>query len=178
MRGGVFMAYASTSDVAALCPQLLGGEANFSPSTSPTDAEVEAWLSAGCGILEAHLESWGYDPPPGSSTAVWSFLGHLNALYAAAQAELSRMNVSLSPEERTRAEFLEDRFWQDLNRLRSLDLSAMGLSKGADRVLYTGGISQTEKDSWDEDPDRVPPRFRRGQFAFPGTIRAWTTSAS
>jgi len=172
------MAYASASDVAALTPQLLGGEANFGPSTSPTDTEVETWLSTGCGILEGHLESWGYDPPPGSATAAWSFLKHLNALYAAAQAELSRMNVSLSPEERTRAEYLDERFWNELERLRKMDLSAMGLSKNATRVLYAGGISESDKNTWDEDTDRVPPRFRRGQFAYPGTIRSWTITAS
>lgn len=172
------MAYASTSDVAALCPQLLGGEANFGPSTSPTDTQVDTWLSTGCGVLESHLSSWGYDPPPGSDTSAWAYLRYLNAVYAAAMAELSLMNVSLSPEERTRAEYLRDLFWNELERLRALDLSSLGLTKSSRRVIYAGGVSQTEKDSWDEDTDRVPPRFRRGQFAFPGTIRPWTTTAS
>ena len=172
------MAYAIVSDVAALCPEILQGEADFGSSTSPTSAEVERLLSAGCSILESHLKSWGYSPPPGSDSAVWGWLKHLNALYAAAMIELSRMNVSLSPEERTRAEYLNNQFWEELDRLRKLDLTDSGMSRSSKGPLYAGGISQSDKDSFDLDTDRVPPRFGRGQFAFPGTIRPSHISAS
>jgi len=172
------MAYASTSNVAALCATLLEGEADFSASTSPTSAQVESFLSSGCGLIEGILIDLGYDPPPASTTIAYSILSHLNAIYGAAMAELSLMNTSLTPEERTRAEYLESLFWREVERLKGMDLSSMGLTRASRGVLYAGGISQSDKHSYDKDTDRVEPRFRRGQFAFPETIRAWEITAS
>lgn len=37
-------------------------------------------------------------------------------------------------------------------------------------VPFAGGISKASKDSIRQDSDRVPPRFSRDQFRFPGSL--------
>lgn len=172
------MAYASASDVAVLCQNLLSGASNFSTSSSPTSSAVEAWLSSGCAVIETTLAGWGYEVPPASTTAVYVWLRDLNALFAAARAELSRTNITLTPGERTRGQLIEEMFWQGLAQLQQQDLTRAGLSRSQYGELYVGGISIDEKASWEADTDRVVPRFKREQFAFPGTVRPSGISAS
>ena len=62
-------------------------------------------------------------------------------------------------------------FWAGLERLGKLDLSLVGFGRDSAGKLYVGGISQDEKDVYEEDSDRVKPRFSRNQFGFPDTIR-------
>lgn len=172
------MAYASASNAAALCQNVLSGASNFSTSTSPALAAVNVWLTSGCAVLESTLAGWGYNVPPGSNTAAYGWLADLNALYAAAKVELSRTNITLGPGERTRGQVFEQMFWDGLDRMRGQDLSRAGLARSSDGRLYVGGVSVDDKDIWDEDTDRVRPRFRRDQFAFGGTLRPSGISAS
>lgn len=136
------MAYAAASDVAALVPDLLGGQATFSAATSPTLAQVEAWLSSGCAALEAELRALGY-PSPGSGS---DLLRQANALYAAMYAELSRLTTTIAPGERTRAQAFRDAYLAELRALRQIDWSAYGVARevaihwtGGSRVRIAGG---------------------------------------
>jgi len=172
------MAYASASNVAAWSQNILGGASTFSSSTSPTLTAVTNWLTSGCAVIEATLSGEGYNVPPASGTVAYDWLSELNALYAAARVELSRTNITVGPGERTRGQVFNDMFHSGLKRLLVTNLSATGLSKSATGGLYTGGISISDKDSRKANTDRVQPRFSRGQFDFPGTIRPATTAAS
>ena len=168
-------AYSSASDVSALCQNIINTEDGFTTSTSPTLTEVNSWLTSGCAIIESRLSSAGYSVPPSATTAVYGWLAELNTNYAVSRAEMSRTNIILGMGERTRGQLFEKAFWEGLDRLLKMDLSIAGLTKSNDAVLYAGGISISDKDIYDSDTDRVPGRFRRGQFDFPGTIRAGDT---
>jgi len=56
-------AYATGSDVANMCRNLLASSSTFTASTVPTQAAVNSYLSSGCGILESTLQSKGYTVP-------------------------------------------------------------------------------------------------------------------
>lgn len=172
------MAYGSSSGIATFCKNVLGGISDFTTATSPTLQAVNMWLTAGCSIIEARLSSEGYSMPPAESSVVWGFLAELNNLYGAARVEMSRVNVSLGPGERTRGQVFEKMFWDGLDQLSRLDLTSVGLSIDSSMKIYVGGTTDTEKDTWEDDSDRVQPRFKRGQFNFPETIRPDTSSAS
>jgi hypothetical protein len=135
-------------------------------------------MSSGCSVIESFLGSLDYDMPAGAGAAVYKWLTDLNALYAAARVELSRTNISVGPGERTRGQIFDSMFWRDLKGLGEIDLTTAGLTRRTGGQLYVGGTSQDEKDTWDTDTDRVPPRFRRGQFDFPGTERPSFIAAS
>lgn len=172
------MAYASSSDVAILCQNILAGASNFSTSTSPTLAAVNRWLSSGCGVIETMLNGKGYSTPVASGTAAAEHLVDCNALFAAARVELSRTNVTLGPGERTRGQVFQEYFEDCMESFFQSDLTLAGVSRQGSGVLYTGGISISDKQSREEDTDRVKPRFNRGQFDTPGTITPNTTTAS
>ena len=172
------MAYASASDVAAWSQNILGGASTFSTSTSPTLTSVNNWLSSGCAVIETALAGEGYSIPPASGTRVYDWLTELNSLYTAARVELSRTNITLEPGARTRGQVFDEMFYAQLDRLLDMDLSGVGLSRATAGKVYAGGISISDKDDRRADTDRVQPRFKRGQFDFPGTIRPTTTAAS
>lgn len=170
------MGYSSASDVSALCGGLIPGETAFSTSTSPTLKEVDRWITSGCGIIETNIAGWGYNVPVASGTALYDWLRDINTYWAAAHAELSRMNIVVSPGERTRGHIFEGFFWKNLEQLSNMDLSLIGAEVGGTSrtttsVLYAGGISVSDKNSYATDSDRVTPRFSRGQFDFPDTLR-------
>lgn len=168
--------YASASDVAAFSRNLLGSEINFSSSTSPNLTNVQNWLSSGCGIIETKLSSHGYTVPVAAGTQLREWIRNLNALYAAAQAEMSRINVTLSPGERTRGQVFEEMFWEQLNNLCTLDLVGAGATTNSSgnsilgQTMFVSGTSVTSKDSYKTDSDRVKPRFSIGMFSMPGTV--------
>lgn len=163
------MGYASASDVASFCHSTLNGARNFSIDSTPTITSVEAWLSSGCGILEAILSSMGFSVPVASTLGVFDMLREMNALYGAARVELSRTTATVGPGERTRGQVYNQMFWEEVGKFKALDLGMYGLSRSSTGKMYVGGISNTEKTLLDEDEDRVEPRFKRGQFSFPGT---------
>jgi len=171
--------YAAASDVGSFCLNLLGNAGStFTTATNPTLGAVNSWLTSGCAVLETQLGSHGYSTPVASTVSAYGWLTNLNALYAAARAEMSRANVSLRVGERTRGQVFDKMFWDELKRLLDMDLTMAGISRSATGVVYVGGISVADKDTHEDDSDRVPPRFTRAQFAFPETIRPDGTSAS
>ena len=155
------MPYASTSNVAPLCQNVLGGASNFSASSSPTETSVCAWLSSGCSVIESYLAGRGYSVPVGAGTVAYSWLTDLNALYAAAYVEMSRSNVTLGPGERTRGQVFDEMFWRNLNHLGARDLTVAGIARSSYAKLYVGGISVDDKQSIESNSDRVKPRFAR-----------------
>ena len=172
------MAYSSASDVAALCQNILSGASNFSNSSSPTADAVSGWLSSGCAVINTYLSGHRYATPVASTAAVYSWLSNLNSLYSAAEVEMSRTNITLAPGERTRGRVMLEQFWDELRKLVAMDLTLAGVSRSSVGVMYVGGISEADKETYEDDTDRVTPRFRRGQFDFPGTIRSSGTSGS
>jgi len=172
------VAYADKTDVNAFCKNLLGAASGFDTDTDPTLIFVDAWLSSGCAVLETQLGSHGYTTPVASTVAAYGWLTNLNALYAAARAEMSRTNVTLRVGERTRGQVFDKMFWDELKRMLDMDLTMAGVGRSATGVVYVGGISVADKQAKEGDSDRVGPKFQKGIFDFPGTIRPETTTAS
>lgn len=172
------MTYSSASHVAGLTQNLISGACNFSTSSSPTLAAVSNWLDSGQSVIDSYLSGHRYAVPVASGTQAFDWLENLNALYAAAMAETSRTNITLGPGERTRGRVMLEQFWNELKLLVSLDLTGMGVSRASAGKLYVGGISEADKETYEEDSDRTSPRFSRSMFNFPGTISPGTDSAS
>lgn len=155
------MAYCPSSSVAALTRNLVSGASDFSTSTSPTDSQVNGWLSSGCSLINAQLASKGYGVIP-TSSAAYELAAQANALYGAWLAERSRTNARTSADERGRADMMKDDFDAQMKVLLDIDLSRMGVSQTS--TAYMGGRSITGKESVEADSDRVLPRFTRGMF--------------
>ena len=156
------MSYASASDVGALCRNLIGSASGFDTSTSPNGTQVAAWLSSGCALINSVLGTRGYGAIP-TTSAAYDFARDANALYAAWRAESSRINARVSPGERTRSDKFKQDFNDAIGELKSMDLSRLGVSV-ANSQVYAGGISVSDRDSVEDDTDRVTPRMRRGMF--------------
>ncbi len=170
------MTYSSASHVSGLCANLLSGASNFSTSSSPTLSAVNNWLSSGCSVIESYLSSYRYTTPVASTAAAYNWLENLNTLYAAAMAETSRTNITLGPGERTRGRVMLDQFWTELKEMVKLDLTSMGVTRSSDGALYVGGISIADKETYEDDTDRVAPKFTKGMFDFPGKIGSESAS--
>ena len=142
-------------------------------STSPNLDAVEVWLSSGCGVLESTLASMGYSVPVATDTVLWSWLRHLNTLFAAAYAEMSRVNTTISAGERTRGQIYLAQFNDSLKNLQNMNLSAMGATENTagGMTMFVGGISNASKETYQQDSDRVKPRFFKGLFDMPDTTR-------
>jgi hypothetical protein len=152
------MAYATIDMVKALSPHL------FNQSNAPTDSDVRLWLDEGQAIIDGTLTSKGYTAPVAKTASVWPILRNLDALYAASMAEFSKLVASTAAGAQTRGELLERRFWDRLDKTMRLDLSGMGV--GYTSLVYVGGISISDKDTVEDDSDRVQTAFSRGQFAY------------
>uniref|UniRef100_A0A6M3XS73 Uncharacterized protein n=1 Tax=viral metagenome TaxID=1070528 RepID=A0A6M3XS73_9ZZZZ len=164
------MAYAAASDVAALTPNLLdSGQTNYTTTSTPTLAMVNAALSSGCAIIHAALAAAGYSTPVPSAAAAYGVVVQLNVWYAVSEAESVRMTARVAANERTRAEYWRTKFDNGLKDLLKMDLSRAGISYTG--KLYAGGIGISDKDSVESDTDRVQPRFQRGQFGHPDIMR-------
>ena len=176
------MSYGSASGVAAITQNLISGQRNYSSSTSPTLQSVDSWLSSGCSIIETALLSKSYSVPVAATARVYGQIAHLEELYGAAMAELSRTNVRLGPGERTRGQVFLEMFNDGLAALMKLDLDDAGLTLATQSdstgVLYAGGISSADKSSVEDNTDRVEPRFTRGQFESAGVLWPGGTSGS
>ncbi len=179
------MSYSTASGVAAYCSKnLLGPDRLFTESTCPTLNQVEEYLSSGCAIIETVLAGARYATPVPATAGVYGWVSSLNALWAAAHAELYRMNTTMGPGERGRGQLLYDYFWSELEKLilgiggNGNDLTLVGLTRTSVGKLYVGGISVSDKQLWESDTDRVTPRFATGLFSFPGTIKPTARSSS
>ena len=178
------MAYASASTVSGYCRNLLGPDKIFTESSCPTLNSVDSWLSSGCSVIETVLAGAKYSTPVPTTSGVYGWVSELNALWAAAHAEMSRTNVTLSPGERTRGSVMYDYFWSELEKLvlgiggNGNDLTLVGLARTSVGKLYVGGISISDKQTWESDSDRVGPRLFRGIGRFNGTIDPTPSTAS
>ena len=169
------MAYASTCDVYALTPGLVKPASAFDSATCPTLTQVQFWLSSGCSVINARLESVGYSAI-GTGTTASELAAAANALYGAWMAERSRINARISADERTRADQFKDDFEWHLDLLLGLDLSRAGVSQTS--KAYAGGISRSDKSTVESDTDRVTPRFSRGMYDNAEALRPGPNSAS
>lgn len=164
------MGYCSSSDVGALSPHLISGAGDFTTSTSPTLVQVNQWISAGSSIINTRLAAKGYGAIPTTSMA-YDFARDINANYGAYRAELSRLSSRVSRDENTRADFFKKAYMDMLNDVVVLDLSNAGVPRDyAPPANFAGGISVSDKQENDSDPDIVQPRFQRGQFQNAETI--------
>jgi hypothetical protein len=164
------MAYCAASDVAALHKNILSGGSNFTTSTCPTLAAVNFWLSSGCSVIESTLIANKVSLPVPATAPLYFWLSDLNLLYAAAKIEMSRTLQGTQMGERTRGQMFDKLFWDGLGRLVGLgsqaldDMTGTGAGGYTHTPIYVGGIYDSDKDDYDEDTDRVVPRFHRGQF--------------
>ena len=165
------MTYAATTDVAAYAPNLTD-DGDFTLASIPTKAQVQAWLNRGYSRINMKLAGMGYTVPATSGTDIYEYLVDLEALYAAARADMARLSARVGAGERSRGQVLMEQFEEGLKGLEKMDLSRAGLT--ADSQLYVGGISKSDKAAVEADSDRVAPRFSRGQFRSPGTQRPAT----
>ena len=163
------MAYASSSDVAGLVKNLVSGACDFTASTSPTLAQVTAWLSGGCAIINATIQENNYGAIPLTSP-IYDYAVQMNATYAAYRAELSRTNARESPGARTRSDLFKKEFDDSLKYMKGLDLSKLSVPLVIPSNVYAGGVSVSDKAIDEADVDRVTPRFNRGQFANPQAL--------
>jgi hypothetical protein len=165
------MGYSSASDVASYTGNILAGQKTFTISTCPNLTQVNSWISSGCAVIESTLKDVGYGLPVPVSSEAYQWLKDLNALYAAARVEMYRTNLTLQPGERTRGQVFDEMFWDQLKKLKEIDLSLLGVSRASAGKLFVGGISVASKQTYEDDSDRVGPRFNRGMFDFEGTIQ-------
>jgi hypothetical protein len=164
---GDIYTYAATADVADLCRSLLGPDSDFSGNTVPSASAVVNWLADGYSIINAQLASVGYATPAASTTAIYWHLKHLNTLYAAGFAELSRVNTTVGPGERTRGQVFLDMFWKQCDLLESYAQGSGLLADSAIGTLYVGGTDVATKATYADNTARVQPRFKRDMFRFP-----------
>lgn len=172
------MPYASASSVAAYTRSLLGEFVTYTNSSCPTRQQVDGWLSSGCSIIEARLSGAGYTVPIAATAGAYAWISDLNALFAAARAEISRSNVTLGPGERTRGQVFQELFDDGLDSLLAIDLSSLGVDRASRGSMYVGGTSKADKQTQEADTDRVEPRFARNMFRFPGVLDPTGSTAS
>ena len=88
------------------------------------------------------------------------------------------MSAIISDTQRTRGDMFMKQFDKMIERMMGLDLSGAGMSVTRKKI-YAGGISRGDKQSVEQNTDRVAPRFARGQFRNPlGVQDVGTDTAS
>ena len=158
------MAYASASDVGALCRNLLGAASGFDTSTSPTLIQINSWLSAGCALINATILGRNFQDEIPTDSAAYEFFSMANAQFAAWQAERSRTLASVQATERTRADMFKKDFRDSLDLITMLSLGQSGVSQKQSNV-YLGGLTHTDKAQDAGDSDAVHSRFVRGMMS-------------
>jgi hypothetical protein len=176
------MPYCSASNTASFCTDILAGKTQFDNTTDPTLTQINMWLSSGCAVIESKLASYRYVVPVAQGTVAYDMLSDLNALYAAARAEMTKAVATLQLGERTKGQVLDKMFWDELNQLCQTDLTYAGVQRNTGQVgkLYAGGTNRADVDMRKNDSSTVKSRIQRDQFRFPGqvNITGAMTSAS
>ncbi|MHA2065329.1 MAG: hypothetical protein ACXABY_13215 [Candidatus Thorarchaeota archaeon] len=162
-------AYASASHVAPLCFNILNGASNFSASTQPPLSFVNTKLQDVYDDINSNLNGCGYTTPVASTANYFGKLRDLSIWYAAARVEFTRINLTLSPDERTRAQVFQDMYDEGAAKLCVGDLSLAGLDRTSQGTLFVGGTKKSDKDVQVSNSDRVAPAFHRGMQRWPGT---------
>lgn len=104
----------------------------FTVSTTPTQAQVEGWLTEASATIDAAIAASGYALPVSSEAAAVEIFVGLAEVYAAAQALRSRGMGAMSGagQQSQSAELMAD--WRrGLADLRQADLSALGVQVAA-----------------------------------------------
>lgn len=114
--------YGTAAGVEARVPAL--GE--FGVSSTPTEAQVESWLTEASALIDGALASAGYATEVGSGAAIYPLLSGLANLYAAATALEARGIDTVSGAEGARSDEMFARFWAQLKALGAGNLEAMG----------------------------------------------------
>ncbi|MHA2135268.1 MAG: hypothetical protein ACW99J_15515 [Candidatus Thorarchaeota archaeon] len=166
------MSFASCALVSSLIPNLLNGASDFEgindATILPGSLQIVAYMSSGCELIIAKVNSMGYIAPHPSGT-LNSFFGIIEANYAAWQSELARSSPRTAKGERSRADDFRKAYEAALRALEKMDLSMLGFTQlqAGGAGWYIGGRSQAEKDSVASDTDRVDARFKRDKFVNP-----------
>ena len=165
------MPFSTCTMVAGLIPNLLDGasdiEGTNDPTIRPASPTIVSFMSAGCSLIIAKVNSLGFNPP--SSGGLYDYLAIIEANYTAWQCEMSRSSPRTAKGERSRADDFRKAYEAALRQLDKMDLSMMGLTllNAAGAGWYHGGVSQADKDSVDSNTDRVDARFKREGFMNP-----------
>lgn len=162
-------AYASASHVAPFCYNLLDGASNFSASGQPSLASVNTFLQNAYDDINSRLNGCGYTTPVASTANYFGSLRDLSTWYAAARVEFTRINVTLSPDERTRAQVFQEMYEDGAAMLCQGDLTLAGLDRTSQGTLFVGGTKKSDKNTQISNSDRVAPSFFRGMQRWPGT---------
>ena len=161
------MAYSTCARLLALIPNLTNNSASIDSMGAdvfPGSAALVNFLSSGCSIINTKIRSLGFAPPAGATSEIYDYLSQLEAQYGAWQAEAARSSPRIAQGERTRADQFKRSFEDGLKLLETMDLSRSGLGIDSTTDWYIGGVSQAEKNLVESDTDRVPYRFKKGQF--------------
>ena len=173
------MGYATCIMVAGLIPNLINGASDIENTCSetllPASITMVAFMSAGCALIEATINSMGYSAP-GAGGTLSDYLGNIEAMYTAWQCEAGRSSPRTAKGERSRADAFRKAYEAGLRQLTKMDLSMMGfaLLQSTGSGWYSGGTSVADKRTVEADADRVEPRIARGQFANPSNPDAET----
>lgn len=101
----------------------------FTESTTPTQAQVEAWLTEASAMIDGAIAGRGYSLPVADGAVALDIFAGLAETYAAAQALRSRGMGAMSGagQQSQTSELMAD--WRrGLEDLRKADLSALGVS--------------------------------------------------
>ena len=166
------MPFSSCALVSSLIPNLLDGASDFEgindPTIRPASPQIVAYMSSGCALIIAKINSMGFDAPA-SNGALNDYFAIIEANYAAWQSEMSRSSPRTAKGERSRADDFRKAYEAALRQLDKMDLSMMGftLISSTNSGRYVGGISKAEKAAIESNADRVAARFNRDGFANP-----------
>lgn len=116
--------YGSTAGVEAFFPRI----GAFSGTTTPTSAQVGAWLVEAYAKINRAIASAGYSTPVGASAALYPELAGLENLYAAAYVLRTQAIDTTSGESEERSEVWLADFYRQLKDLVGSNLSLLGLT--------------------------------------------------
>lgn len=163
--------------VEGLCRSIATAD-GFSGTTKPTLGEVQRYRDMAYYKIAGALVNGGYAAAQ-TDADVLGFLQNLQVIEMVILVELSRPIITTGVENTRFEAFIAER-----ERLYTLIMSGMLDSLGAGALSIAGetgfvevtGISLDRKQGIAGDGDLVRARFRRGQFAYPGSDPSVTPS--
>ena len=174
------MAYGKVSGVAAICPDLLKGNSNFSSETNPTDAEVTSFLTDISAQMDAAFASVGFSTPM-TGIGLLAVMDPIAEWGAAMLAESGGQVEASSwdgAEEESKPTHWKRLYEDAITRL--IEKSGMALyvlgatrTKTLSRGAHVGGVSEDERDTYESTTDYLQPRFKSGMMEWRKTD--WTT---
>ena len=168
------MSYSSCTMIAALIPNLLNGASDIegacmNDSMRPASTAIVGFMSSGCALIEANIQSRGFSPP-GKNGIMSDFLADIEVNYAAWRSEMARSSPRTAKGERSRADTFRKAYEAGLRQLEKMDLSLVGWSRiGTITGKWETGVSVADKEAIASNTDRVENAFIRGGFSNPDT---------